>query len=296
VDFSPDGQWLASAGSDGVRLWDAVTLQEVAPLLSVGDNRSAIFHPDGRRLITKGTVAGIQSWPIQLDLSGSPHRLRIGRPEVLEDRKDFDRLAVSRDGRSLATIRDDNQAVVWHADRPTHPVILKGHESLAFLAFSPDGRWLATSTWHGEGTQVWDARTGERLRDLASGDAFVTFSPDGRWLVNGTKDEYSFWEVGSWRHGLRIPRIPQAFPGPLAFTSDGKILATAHSLREVRLIETATGRELATLAAPEPYPIGWLCFRPDGEQLAVACSNGVLQLWDLRRIRGRLAELGLDWE
>jgi len=64
----------------------------------------------------------------------------------------------------------------------------------------------------------------------------------------------------------------------------------------VRLIETATGRELATLTAPELHDIHWLCFRPDGEQLAVGCANGILQLWDLRRIRERLAEMGLDWE
>jgi eukaryotic-like serine/threonine-protein kinase len=296
VDFSPDGQLLASAGSDGVHVWDAVTLQEVAPLLPVGETRSVIFHPDGHRLITKGNAGGMQSWPIRMDLSGSPHRLRIGPPELLEAGKDYERLAISRDGRSLATIRDDTQAVVWDADRPAQPVVLKGPENLAFLALSPDGRWLATSTWHGEGTQVWNVRTRERLRELASGDAFVVFSPDGRWLVNGTEDEYCFWEVGSWRPGLRIPRNRRAGPGPLAFTTDGKIVAIAHSVRDLRLIETATGRELATLAAPEPYPIRWLCFRPDGEQLAVACAHGVLQLWNLRRIRERLAELGLDWE
>jgi hypothetical protein len=64
----------------------------------------------------------------------------------------------------------------------------------------------------------------------------------------------------------------------------------------VRLIETAAGRELATLAAPEQYPIRCLCFRPDVEQLAAATGSRVLQVWDLRRIRKRLAEMGLDWE
>ena len=296
VNFSPDGRLLLSAGGDGVRLWDAVSLQEVAPLLPVGESQSAIFHPDGRSLITKGTIGGMQRWPIRMDLSSPPQRPRLGPPEVLEDRKECDRLAVSRDGRSLATIRNGTQAVVWHADRPAQPVVLKGHANLAFLALSPDGRWLATSTWHGEGTQVWDTRTGKRLRDLTGGDACLGFSPDGRWLVNGTKDEYRFWEVGSWRPGLRVPSIPQAVPGPLAFTTDGKILAITHSLRDVRLIETATGRELATLAAPEQYPIRCLCFRPDGEQLAAATGNRVLQVWDLRRIRERLAEMGLNWE
>ncbi len=106
--------------------------------------------------------------------------------------------------------------------------------------------------------------------------------------------------IASGRSAGGVPacafRAPQALPGPLALTIDGKILAIAHSLRDVRLIETETGRELATLSAPEPHPIHWLCFGPDGNQLAVVCENRLLQLWDLRRIRERLAEMGLDWE
>jgi WD40 repeat protein len=168
---------------------------------------------------------------------------------------------------------------------------------VSFIALSPKGQWAAVGTWRGNGTRIWDLHTGRQVgKELPGGDAGVAFSPDGRWLVNGTKDEYRFWEVGSWRPGLRIPRTPQTVPGPLAFTTDGKILAIAHSLREVRLLETATGRELATLIAPEPLGIRGLCFRPDGEQLAVVCANRALQLWDLRRIRERLAEMELNWE
>jgi tetratricopeptide (TPR) repeat protein len=64
----------------------------------------------------------------------------------------------------------------------------------------------------------------------------------------------------------------------------------------IRLLETATWRPLATLAAPYPQPIGWLCFSPDGRQLAAACQTEILQLWDLRLIRAELAEMGLGWE
>jgi WD40 repeat protein len=64
----------------------------------------------------------------------------------------------------------------------------------------------------------------------------------------------------------------------------------------VQLIDPPTGRPLATLAAPDPQLISWLCFSPDGGRLAVACEGRVVQVWDLRSIRRKLAAMNLDWD
>jgi tetratricopeptide (TPR) repeat protein len=53
---------------------------------------------------------------------------------------------------------------------------------------------------------------------------------------------------------------------------------------------------LATLTAPDPRGIEHLRFGPDGSRLAAVCTNRTVRVWDLRRIRGRLAEMGLDWD
>src|SRR5205823_5961607 len=84
--------------------------------------------------------------------------------------------------------------------------------------------------------------------------------------------------------------------GAVAFSRDGKTLAIAYSSRVVRLIETSSGRELATLTAPHPLGVSWLCFSPDGSGLAAACANHVIQVWDLRWIRQQLANINLDWD
>jgi WD40 repeat protein len=206
-------------------------------------------------------------------------------------------MALAGDGRTLAVLVYHRQAVLLGGERWSERLLDLPAPQVNSIALSPNGRWAATGTWHGNGTRLWDLHSGQQIgKELPGGDAHVAFSPDGRWLVNGTENEYRFWEVGSWRPGLRILRTPPTGVGPLAFSPDGKILAIVQPFCEVRLIETATGRELATLAAPAPRPIRWLCFRPDGEQLAVACEKGVVELWDLRRIRERLAEMGLDWD
>ncbi|HTU89768.1 MAG TPA: hypothetical protein VMF69_06715, partial [Gemmataceae bacterium] len=293
--FHPDKPLLTTTCDDGVRLWDANSGREIAAQ-PLRDCQSALFLPDGDLLTSSS--AGLQRWRLTPIAAAEKGCVRLERlpwsDPVMHGTR---RMTLDGEGRTLAVLVGCRQAVFLGGDRWTKRLPDLSASKVSFIALSPKGQWAAIGTWRGNGTRIWDLHSGQQVgKELPGGDACVAFSPDGRWLVNGTKDEYRFWEVGSWRPGLRIPRTPQSVPGPLAFTTDGKILAIAHSLREVRLIETATGRELATLIAPEPLPIRWLCFRPDGELLAVACGNRVLQLWDLRRIHERLADLGLDWE
>jgi eukaryotic-like serine/threonine-protein kinase len=292
--FHPDKPLLATTCDDGVRLWDTNNGREIAAQ-PLRECQSALFLPDGD-LFTSSSD-GLQHWRLISGVAAENGRARLELlPWASPVMRGTRRMTLTGDGRTLAVLIGDHQAVLLEADRWTKRAPDISAARLSFIALSPNGRWAASGTWRGNGTRIWDLHSGQQVgKELPGGDACVAFSPDGRWLVNGTKDEYRFWEVGSWRSGLCIPRNSQTAPGPLAFTTDGKILAIASSPREVRLIETATGRELATLIAPDPHPIRWLCFRPDGEQLAVACVNRALQLWDLRPMRERLAEMGLDW-
>ena len=82
----------------------------------------------------------------------------------------------------------------------------------------------------------------------------------------------------------------------MALSDDSATVALALSRDTVRLIEAVSGRELATLEAPEAHDIYWLRFSPDGSRLAVLYRDGPVHIWDLRLIRGQLAEMNLDWE
>jgi tetratricopeptide (TPR) repeat protein len=82
----------------------------------------------------------------------------------------------------------------------------------------------------------------------------------------------------------------------LAFSGDGRLLAITRTLHRVQLVDPTSGRELATLVAPDEHLIHGLCFNHDGTQLAATTGDHGVQLWDLRLLRQQLAAMELDWD
>src|SRR5262249_39223933 len=128
------------------------------------------------------------------------------------------------------------------------------------------------------------------------GNANVRFSPDGKWLATANGTISQVWKVGSWEPVLGLPRDdPDNPPGSIAFTPDGTVVALEQSYQVVKLIEVATGRELAQLEAADAPLCVPLCFNQDGTLLATRAGPELIQVWDLRAIRQGLKAINLDW-
>jgi WD40 repeat protein len=234
-------------------------------------------------------------WPARPD-PARPSVLRVGPPRVLLPDAGggySSGASASADGRVLA-IPQGHSTLVVRRDRPGRPLVLGPQYDVRFSAVSPDGRWVATGShwWDGrsKSTRVWDADTGQQVRELPlEGSTAVRFSPDGRRLLTLSGSGTQLWEVGTWREMRRT-----AGSGG-AFSPDGRLLAVEDGSSEIRLEETATGREVARLTAPEQVGYFPDAFTPDGTRL-VARSGSLIYVWDLRLIRRQLKDLGLDWE
>jgi WD40 repeat protein len=295
VEFRSDGRVLAWSG-DGVRFCDLATFTEIAHL-PIGHSETAQFRPDGKSLLTFG-AAGLRLWPLEGGQGTEEARLRIGPPRLANLPRVGDNSFARWDsaGRLIvATDVDGEQAVLLDPATLAECGRFGRHPRLRYSVPSPDGRWVATSTWQGSNVKVWDASTGALAWEWPCGSASARFSPNGHWLVAALEKEYRFWQVGSWKPGVTT-RTGAFLPGHFAFTPDGSLLALDRGYLE-RLVDPQSGRELATLEPPPEFPRGldWPSFSPDGDRLAVPSYRFIL-VWDLRLIRAQLTTMRLDWD
>jgi WD40 repeat protein len=159
------------------------------------------------------------------------------------------------------------------------------------VRISPDGRYVAAYREE-SGTTIWDIQTGHLSAALPVRGIWSAFSPDGRQLFTSDAHELCVWEVGAWTK-LRCIR---ATTDRIAASPDGRLLAARTGLSRIQLLHTETLEEVAALEFPGMAPHSF-AFSSDGTLLAAFMARNLATVvWDLRRIRAELAEMGLDWE
>jgi WD40 repeat protein len=157
---------------------------------------------------------------------------------------------------------------------------LQGHVGPAFaVAFRPDGKQLATCAMD-QTVRLWDARTGKEVRVLrlefpAMG---LAYSPDGMRLAAAVKHDLRVWEVETGKQGLGV-KGHTGVALSVAWSPDGRLLATGGSDRLVQLWEPATGKVLFSLRGHTGTTVHSLAFSPDGKRLLSAAADRTARMW-----------------
>ncbi len=172
-----------------------------------------------------------------------------------------------------------------------------GHNRVNAVAFSPDGKTLATGVGDGR-TYLWNVTARRRIATLpdpgSSGVFSTAFSPDGNTLatVDGNGNTY-LWDTRTTNRIATLPDPADDIVTAVAFSADGNILATADgdgATGSTYLWDTRTTNRIATLADPGSKGDDGVAFSPDGKTLAAGDGNGRTYLWNITT-RHRIATL-----
>jgi WD40 repeat protein len=149
LSFAPDGGRIATGGSGPTRLWDTTTGQEIPTNVPLPEGLCPIFMPGGEELAGWNHGQGrillcqLPSGEVRATWRAHPHQI--------------EGLAVSPDGRFLASFGSEGVARVWSAADQTEVATLIGHRGIIFAAaFTPDGARLATAGKDDCTVRLWD--------------------------------------------------------------------------------------------------------------------------------------------
>jgi WD40 repeat protein/serine/threonine protein kinase len=305
--WSPDGQRIVTTDDGGVQIWDAHRYRLLFRMPS-DSVYSAAYSADSTRLLTAG-LDGVYVWnaatgALVRELRRSGQRLR------------FQLVAVSPDGRRAAVV-DGTGAVTDLWDIDTGAQVTELHNDAAgtpSLAFSPDGRWLATSggdriqivdttSWQpvsipvrrvlslsfdptgpriaiataGGGASVWMLPSGaltHHLRELGEPIDQIAWSPDGRLIATASRDGAEL--VWDARSAALVSQGNHLHDriSSIEFDSTSKLVLAAG--RRVIVSDAAQGIALASLDGPQRVAR----FAPNDRWIVGASPAGTARLWD----------------
>ncbi len=292
------GKHLAvTSGRDGVRVWDLAARREAA-YLPIGATHFAFFNREGRYLYAGGS-SGLFRLPFQVRPELGGRRARVGPPERLGAFAISGTPSLSDGDRQLAFVdRRTRRIRLADPSDPLGGIELEASAGYEWAALSPDGRWAAAGSVRiGKEVQIWNARDGRPALRLPVQDARVEFDPSSRYLATISLEACTLWRTDGWEPNVRIERQRgQTFMGLIAFDPGGEVAALTHSFSRIWLFETATGRKLAELEAPEAIAPNSIALDLSGGFLAASTGSHRIQVWDLRRIVGGIAALGIGGE
>ena len=286
----------ANAGSNGT-VWDIVFHPKQPWLFSGGDDAQIIRW----QLPQKGQVAkALQQWTEEKQGEA------FGQVQTL---------ALSPDGKVLASGHVDGKLRLWQADNGKLLRILQGHSqriATRGLAFSPNGKQLASASYDNT-VRLWDWHKGEVLQVLKGHNDDVhgvAYSPNGELLASSSADQsIILWNAKTGQPLRRLKGHKNMVFG-LQFLPNN-LLASASSDTTIRLWDTATVTGLALWQAqPKDQPLlysgsndgtvkrwqsdlpqQWLmdfpeeptpnAISPDGKIIAVGFNNGSIRIYKL---------------
>jgi cytochrome c len=267
--ISPDGKEAISGSFDTSAIRWSLERNVAEQVMRFHDNavNAVTWLTDGR-IVTAGADAHIAIWT-----PGKPD------PDAVFDGHTgpIASLAVSPDGKWLASASWDHSVRLWPLGGGA-PRVLEGHgQNVNGVAFSPDGRDLVSAGYDAT-LRIWRLSDGSvSVHTLPTPLNSVAIAPDGEIVAAGADGKVYFLSPqGEPRGDL------QASPTPIiavAVSPDGKLVAAAGIRGSVAIIERRERKLTRTLVGPG-LPVWSVAFFPDSRTLLTGGTDRTIRRWD----------------
>jgi WD40 repeat protein len=286
LTFSPDEKLLATGTEETVAIWELETGREVGTYRGghQGGVRALAFRQGGRELTSLGSDGVIKTW----DATRGPECriLRTGAAWQATISNDGRRVAAAASHvtkRAFGTVvwdAENGQELTWFASDPESPRV---------VALSPDGRLVASAVAVGNTTgmvRIWDVPTGEvvQRRSLphvvgqhVAAWAVAPAAAPGAPLLGPSLATAGAFAGMNWNGVGLIRNLPEQGPAApcdaVAWSADGKLIASGGQDRIVRVWDAASGTQLWAQGGHN-RTLSAVAFSRDGKRLASA-SGGI---------------------
>lgn len=279
--IAPNSKWLVTGSFDSsARIWDARTGREIARLSPGGLDSiaSVAVSPDGKVIGTASYGLYVRPSVRLWNVPSWDERARLAANVVA------DTLAISPDGKWLATGDHNKNLRIWDFTSGRERIAIHTHQSVDLIAIAPQSTWLATASRdrgvdadrkpiNDNTVTLWDGRTGVARLRLKHEDSVraIAINPAGTWLATASSDRTArVWDAATGQELARLEH--QNVVNSVAISADGKWIATASADRTARIWDPS-GREVMRFEYEEGVTRAY--FQRESRQLVVAHGNEV---------------------
>lgn len=262
--WSPDGKALASVADesledgDRIKFWDATTGKSLN-ILSENQKMTIsniAWNPNGKTFATTGREKIVKKVSGNSSLPG--YEIEYGNLKLV--------IWDASTGKPLRTIDED-----------------KGYH----LAWSPDGKTLAISG--DRNIQLRDATTGKLLQSI-DGSGILAWSPDGKTLTGRNADTMKLWDVSTGKLIKTLTGFNRKLSdgggetgnmlGAIAWSRDGKFIATTDVSRTIQIWDVTTGKFVKSLSGHGSAVLD-VVWSDDSKTLTSVSQDKTIKRWDI---------------